>query len=171
MRIAILTAFVVLAAAFATVEPQELREARAKYDAHSSESARVAYVIRLARLRERLVRERKDGWQAVDAEILRHPMANKVDPLSLKKRIIGKWASPRHSYLYRADRTWTMLPEFLDGNVKSTHGIWRIEGNQFVEGLSEADATRDTIIALTDTDFIYGSAIAPAYMKRGDHYF
>jgi hypothetical protein len=170
MRRGILFAIVAFTTASIAEEPQALREARDKYNADPTEAARVSYVIRLARLRERLVRERKDGWQAVDAEIVRHPMANNVDPLSLKKRIIGKWSSPRHNYLYRADGTWTMLPEFFEDGVKATHGIWRIEGNQFIEGQSEADATRDTIIVLTDTDFIYGDAIAPAYMKRGDHF-
>ncbi len=59
-----------------------------------------------------------------------------------------------------------MLPEFEDG-IQSTHGIWRIEGNQFVEGTSVADATRETIIVLTKTDFIFGRY----YMKRGENYF
>jgi hypothetical protein len=38
-----------------------------------------------------------------------------------------------------------MLPEFEDG-IQSVHGMWRIERNQIVEGTSDADATRETII-------------------------
>ncbi len=165
-RIAILSVMIALATSRAAEEPQELREARREYEASPSEAARIRFVIHLARLRDRLVREHKDGWQAVDAEVVRHPMASNVDSELLRKRVIGKWASPRHSYLYRPDGTWTMLPEFEDG-IQSTHGIWRIERNQFVEGTSEADATRETIIVLTKPDFIFGRY----YMKRGENYF
>jgi hypothetical protein len=49
---------------------------------------------------------------------------------SFSSLLVGKWQSPRHDYLFRADGTWTMLPAEEDG-VQSTHG--RIEGNQFFD--------------------------------------
>jgi len=48
------------------------------------------------------------------------------DSKALSARLVGKWESPRHDYLYRADGTWTMLPVEPD----IAHGTWRIEGNQ-----------------------------------------
>ena len=99
-RIAILSVMIALATSRAAEEPQELREARREYEASPSEGARIRFVIHLARLRDRLVREHKEGWQAVDAEVVRHPMASNVDSQLLRKRVVGKRASPRHSYLY-----------------------------------------------------------------------
>jgi hypothetical protein len=53
-----------------------------------------------------------------------------------------------------------MLPEFEDG-IQSAHGMWRIERNQIVKGTSDADATRETIIVLTEqTSFL----VAPPHL-------
>jgi hypothetical protein len=110
--------------------------------------------------------------RAIDAEIIKHPMPLEVDSAALRKRIVDRWRSPRHSYLYRADGTWT-TSDFTDANEATPHGLWRIEGNKVFHGRldepPEAETGR-TIIILTDTDFVYGTHIAPYYMRRGDVY-
>ena len=83
-----------------------------------SEAARSAYITRLVRLREQATRLKSETCQAIDAEIK-----------ELSRLILGKWQSPRHDYLYRADGTWTMLPADPD----TTHGTWRIDGNQYFD--------------------------------------
>ena len=70
-----------------------------------------------------------ETWQAIDAEIKEHPAPKDSDSKALSRLILGKWESPRHDYLYRADGTWTMLPADPD----TTHGTWRIDGNQYFD--------------------------------------
>jgi hypothetical protein len=53
-------------------------------------------------------------------------------------RLVGKWSSPRHDYLYPSDGSWTMLP----ADEGTTHGTWRIERNQFLRLLVLARLTR-----------------------------
>jgi hypothetical protein len=109
---------------------------------------------------------------AIDAEVIKHPMPSDADTAKLRKRLLGQWTSPRHSYLYRADGTWTMLPEIIDGE-KTTHGVWHIEGNKFFRHASVESAesdTGETIIILTETDFVWSTHKAPYYMRRGDVY-
>jgi hypothetical protein len=86
-----------------------------------SEAARSDYITRLIRLREEAARLKTDAWQPIDAEIRQHPAPN--DGKALSSRLVGKWASPRHDYLYRPDGTWTMLPVEPD----ITHGTWRMK--------------------------------------------
>jgi hypothetical protein len=40
--------------------------------------------------------------------------------------MVGEWQSPRHTYLYRSDGTWTILPEKID-SYQATNGRWRTE--------------------------------------------
>jgi hypothetical protein len=66
-----------------------------------------------------------------------------------------------------------MLPEFEEG-MQATHGVWRIEGNKFFQNAllqpPESPDTGETMIILTDTDFVWSTHIAPYYMRRGDVY-
>ena len=74
-------------------------------------------------------RLKSETWQAIDAEIKEHPAPKDSDSKALSRLILGKWESPRHDYLYRADGTWTMLPADPD----TTHETWRIDGNQYFD--------------------------------------
>jgi hypothetical protein len=69
---------------------------------------------------------------------------------------VGEWRSPRHDYLFREDGTWTMLPAEQFG-IQSTHGTWRIEGNQLVDTalVDPPDTSRYTNILISDKDFVF----------------
>jgi hypothetical protein len=124
---------------------------------HPSEAARAYYITRLVRLHEEAVRLNTDAWQAIDAEIKQHPAPNDSNSKALSSLLIGKWESPRHDHLYRADGTWTMIP--VEPDV--THGTWRIEGNQYFNTYIDTDATHPpqtfqyTIILITKRDFVF----------------
>jgi len=129
--------------------------ARAKRDygkiPHPSEAARLAYITRLIRLREKAAS--LNEWQPFDDDIKLHPAPSDSDGKSLSSLRVGEWTSPRHSYLYRADGTWTMLPE----EEGTTHGTWRIEGNQNVETVATdpPQTWQATIILITKADFVF----------------
>ena len=131
-----------------------LQEAKRDYEKISkrSEAARSDYITRLVRMREKAGRLKTDEWQAIDAEIKRHPAPSDSDGKTLSGLVVGEWASPRHEYLYRADGTWTMLP--VEENV--THGRWRIEGNQYFDtaATDPPETSQYTIILITKKDFI-----------------
>jgi hypothetical protein len=127
-----------------------------------SEAARSAYITSLIRLREKAARSKTDEWKAIDAEIKRHPAPNDIGKI-LSDRLIGKWASPRHEYLYRADGTWTMLPLEED----ATRGRWRIEGNQLFDSLATRPGTSQyTIILLTRKDLVFTDGEVVFYETR-----
>jgi hypothetical protein len=159
------TAFVTLVAALAasaTEEPSELRTARRDFEAHPTEAARVQYITKLVRLREKILAAHRDGWEAIDAEIIRHPMPGAAD----SRLLVGQWASPRHLYLYRADGTWTMDDEGLDLSV-ATHGTWRIKGNTYFQAFSgDSRSERHTIIILTTEYFVFDGYI----LRRGTQF-
>ena len=111
--------FLVLALPSLAQEPVELQEARAEYgNGAQTESTRSSYITKLVRMRERMAASHDKAWQAVDAEIMRHPAP--PDSATFSRGMLGKWRSPRHDYLYRSDGTWSMLPAEPDatkGNV------------------------------------------------------
>ena len=141
-----------------------MQKAKREYEKMSkpSEAARVDYVTRLLLLRDKAARAKTDEWRTIDAEIFRHP-APASDEKALADRLTGKWASPRHEYLYRRDGTWTMLPE-EDGK---TRGTWRIEGNQYVT-TNSADTRTDryTVIMITKKYFVLADEEAVFYETR-----
>ena len=124
---------------------------------HPSEAARAYYITRLVRLHEEAVRLKTNVWQAIDAEIKQHPAPNDSNGKASSSLLVGKWESPRHDHLYRADGTWTMIP--VEPGV--THGTWRIEGNQYFNTYIDTDATHPpqtfqyTIILITKRDFVF----------------
>jgi hypothetical protein len=126
-----------------------------------SEADRSNYITRLVRLRERAAKTGE--WQAIDAEIRRHPAP--ADSKILSGLLVGQWDSPRHEYLYRADGTWTMLPEEKD----VTRGRWRIEGNQYFSSalIELPHESRYTIILITKKDFVFSDEEAVFYETRG----
>ena len=131
---------------------------------HPSEAARADYITRLVRLSEEATRTSDYTWQAIDAEIKQHPAPNDSNNNVLSILLVGKWESPRHDYLYRADGTWTMLP--VDPDI--THGTWHIEGNQFFDtaATDPPETTQYTIILITKSDFVFTDQERVFYEKR-----
>ena len=165
---------VLFAASAAAQEPEPLVALRGRFDSlqHPTEAERVQYITALVRLRESFTRVDYKKMEAIDSEIIKHPMPAGVDAAKLRERLVGHWTSPRHGYLYRADGTWTMLPEVIDGE-ESTHGLWHIDGNKFFQHASVESPESDTgeiVIVLTETDFVWSTHRAPYYMRRGDVY-
>ena len=142
-------AFVLLAtAAIAHADPPELLRAKAGFERlkRPAEGDRVSYIVRLIGLRQRYAKLSDQQWRwDVDAEILSHPAP--PDTATYTRRIVGKWRSPRHDYLYRADGTLTMLPVEPDSHWED----WRIDGNKLFQAFSDQpDRFREyTIILLT----------------------
>ena len=131
---------------------------------HPSEAARSDYITRLVRLREEAARRKTDAWQAIDAEIKQHPAPSDSNSKALSNLLVGKWESPRHDYLFRADGTWTMLPMEPD----TTHGTWRIEGNQYFDtaATDPPKATQYIIILITKRDFVFTDQEVVFYETR-----
>ena len=159
---------VLLVCSLHAAEPKELQNARQHYEQGSdhSEAARTRYMTRLVRMREKYASLKTDDWQSIDAEIRRHP-GPISEPSQFSKLLVGKWRSPRHDYLYRPDGTWTMLPEQIDG-VDSTHGLWRIEGDQSIETVATNPPTNSqyTILLLTQKDFVVTDGYIVFYRTR-----
>jgi hypothetical protein len=132
-----------------------------------SEAARSDYITRLVRMREKAARLKADDWQAIDAEIKQHPAPNDPRSNALAKLLVGKWQSPRHDYLYRADGSWTMLPA-NEGGVQSTHGTWRIEGNQLFDTVATdpPETSQYTIILISKKDFVFADQTNVFYETR-----
>jgi hypothetical protein len=129
-----------------------------------SEAARLDYVTRLVRMREEMARQKNDEWKAIDSEIREHPAPKDSDGNVLSRRLVGKWSSPRHDYLYRSDGSWTMLP----ADEGTTHGTWRIERNQFftTASIGSPDPAQYTVILTTKTDFVIADQSGVFYETR-----
>jgi len=163
-HIALLGAAILAATSAIAQEPKELVDARRTFESlpHPSEADRVRYVTRLIRLRESFTRAQANIMFAIDTEVLRHPMPTTIDKNILIKRLIGRWQSPRRPYFYHADGTWASDEDIPE----STGRTWRIEGNHFFQNYRDTTPDQgETIILLTDTDFVYGKA--PNYLRRG----
>lgn len=146
-------------AAIRAEEPKELTSARAKFEHEKpSEAARTQYILELTALREKWAAEKGSlKWKLADDEIKKHPVPASADTASLKKLLVGRWRSPRHDYLYRANGTWIMLPDEKD----ATHGSWRVKGNQYW-----SDDTKYTILLLDEKHFIFTDGSVVFYETR-----
>ncbi len=144
----------------------DLEEAKRQFEKISqpSETARSDYITRLVRMREKAARLNTDKWKIIDDEIRQHPAPKESDSKILSGRLVGKWSSPRHDYLYRGDGSWTMLP----ADEGTTHGTWRIEGNQFFTTASIGSSAPDqyTIILITNKDFVIADRSSVFYEER-----
>jgi hypothetical protein len=71
---------------------------------------------------------------------------------------------PPHDYLFRIDGTWTMLP----ADENTTHGRWRIEGNQYFNTVATEppETTQYTIILITKKDFVFTDQTDVFYERR-----
>jgi hypothetical protein len=141
-------------------EPEELQALEAKYARTQSdlatdpESNRAHYVMELARLRFRMASEGDPDWQAVDREIIRHPVPADANPAILAHLRLGQWHSSRHDYLFESDGTWRMN----DDPETTTHGTWSIRGAQYSEmfvGDEGASARTFTLILVDSENFIF----------------
>jgi hypothetical protein len=141
-------------------------EAKRHFDRISqpSETARSAYITRLVRMREKAARQKTGEWEAIDNEIRQHPAPKDSDGKILSGRLVGKWSSPRHEYLYKGDGSWTMLP----ADEGTTHGTWRIEGNQFftTASVGPSDPAKYTIVLITKMDFVIADESSVFYETR-----
>ena len=139
-------------------EKQEFEAAKQEYEQSSlDESARMTYVTKLAKVADRLVSlyrasgQRNELMATINSELQKHPAPKNIDERSLSKLLVGKWDSPRHTYVFRANGKWGNE----DGPVNSN---WRISGNQLIE-----DGSSGTIILLNGDYFIYS--------ERGNVFF
>jgi hypothetical protein len=155
---------VVLTANLCAAEPKELQAAQKHFQAtaHPGEADRQSYITGLAALRAKFAEaKRTSDWQAVDAEIRRHPTPKDSDSNAFSKILVGQWASPRHEYVFRGDGTWSMLPAEPD----ATRGRWHIKGNQYFDTVG-SDSRHYTILLLTAHDFIYTDGEVVFYETR-----
>jgi hypothetical protein len=122
-----------------------------------SERARIAYVSYLVALRQQAIDAKTEVWKTINDEIKAHPAPANSDGKALAALLAGKWTSPQHDYLNRADGTWTMLPDDPGTtHGETTHGTWRIEGNQFYStAVDPPKTTKGTIVLLTKRDFVF----------------
>jgi hypothetical protein len=129
-----------------------------------NETLRQKYVTDLASLRWKLVREKRDGWDLVDLEIVDLPAAPAASDKSLGQMRLGSWCSPRHSYLFKPDGTWRMTD--LDDDPDATHGTWSFHQGTY---LNEGGVFK--VILLTARVFIYASAGSsrPNFEWRPNH--
>jgi hypothetical protein len=148
-------------------EERGFQAAKAEYE-HSSrdEATRVRYVTQLAGMRAQLIPKilhnpdvdakaaYADQADAVDQELRKHPMPRNVDSRKLSQLLIGKWESPRHVYIFRAEGTYGMV----DTNERDK---WRIDGNEYIDAFS-----RGPIILLDGNYFIYAEAQAVVFYSR-----
>jgi tetratricopeptide (TPR) repeat protein len=145
-------------------EEKELEAARIEFDQAvptEGEAARLRYVTRLAEIYYRFL---KNYWATgdksanyatlVNAELKKHPAPTDSDSKKLSQLLIGKWQSPRHVYVFRANGKYGNE----DGPVTSN---WRIKGNQLIQ-----DGSRGTIILLNRDYFIYANGYGVFFHSR-----
>jgi hypothetical protein len=141
---------------------QDFEAAKAEYEQSShDEAAQVTYVTKLAQIKDRLLRDypRNDEQiddlrRAINSESQKHPAPKDIDSKKLRQLLVGKWESPRRTYVFRANGKWGTEGGAMDGN-------WRIEGNQLIE-----DVERGPIILLNHDYFIYSTGGSVAFHSR-----
>jgi hypothetical protein len=132
---------------------QDIEAAKQEYERAvppGNEKARLTYVSKLAQIANRFVSEYRQSGQRndelmseINSELQKHPAPRDIDSEKLKQLLVGKWKSPRRTYVFRADGKWGNE----DGPISDN---WQISGNELIEGSS-----RGTIILLNSDYFIY----------------
>ena len=161
-----LACFVLLPTAHAAQTPdkQDIEAAKHEYEQAvppGNEKARLTYVSKLAQFSDRLVSEYRRGQRnddlmtAINSELQKHPAPRDIDSKKLAQLLVGKWESPRRTYVFRANGKWGNEDGPVDTN-------WRVQGNQIVSGEGKT-ASRSTIILL-NSDYLI-------YTERGDVFF
>jgi hypothetical protein len=151
--IGIVIAILMAVRVFAQTSPQkDFEAAKQKYEQSSrDETARVAYVTKLAQLKVELLKvpnEQVDLKRAINSECQKHPYPKDVDSKKLKQLIVGTWASPGRHYVYLANGKWGNEGGAITGN-------WRIQGNQVIQG---DVIVNGPIILLNQDYFIYSNS-------------
>jgi hypothetical protein len=128
----------------------EMASAKAAYEKSApggEEAARMTYVTKLANLMDGLVAQYRQSGErhneemiALPAEMKKHPAPKNSDSKKLSQLLVGRWASPRHEYVFRKDGKSGMA----DGPMNTR---WRIHGNQYNDG------SKDQTIILLDKDY------------------
>ena len=132
-------------------EQRDFEAAKQEYEqSPHDETARLTYVTKLAQIADPLVAEyRQSGRRhdevitVINSEWKKHPAPRGIDSKKLRQLLVGKWDSPRRTYVFRADGKCGAEDGPISGN-------WRIDGNQLIQGDSSG-----TIILLNDDYFIY----------------
>jgi len=134
-------------------EKQDFEAATQEYEQSShGEAARVTYVTKLAQIADRLVSDYRQSGQrhdelmtAINSELQKHPAPKAIDSKKLRQLLVGKWESPRRTYVYRANGKCGSEGGPINSN-------WRIQGNQLIQG-----DLSGPIILLNQDYFIYSS--------------
>ncbi len=132
---------------------REFEAAKAEYEQSShDEAARATYVTKLAQIADQLVSEYRGSGQrndelmgAINLELQKHPAPKDIHSKKLRQLLVGKWESPRRTYVYRANGKCGTEGGPISGN-------WRIQGNQLIQG-----DLSGPIILLNQDYFIYSS--------------
>jgi len=90
----------------------------------------------------------------VEEELIKHPAPGNADSKELSRLLVGKWLSPRHVYVFRADGTYGLVD--TDERIK-----WRINGNEYLD-----DVSRGTIILIDHKYFVYAEGQGVAFYMR-----
>jgi hypothetical protein len=142
---------------------QDIEAAKQEYERAvppGNEKARLTYVSKLAQIADRFVSEYRRGQRndeamsAINSELQKHPAPRDIDSKKLSQLLIGKWESPRRTYIYRANGKSGTEGGPVTGN-------WRITGNQLIEG----DAG-GTIILLNSDYLIYSKKDSVFFHSR-----
>jgi hypothetical protein len=148
----VVTILVVGGVSTEAAEKQDFEAATQEYEQSShGEAARVTYVTKLAQIADRLVSDYRQSGQrhdelmtAINSELQKHPAPKDIDSKKLRQLLVGRWESPRHTYVFRADgRTGVE-----DGPMDSR---WRIRDNRIIYDGSSAN----TIILLNSNYLIF----------------
>ena len=149
----VVTILVVGGVSTEAAEKQDFEAATQEYEQSShGEAARVTYVTKLAQIADRLVSDYRQSGQrhdelmtAINSELQKHPAPKAIDSKKLRQLLVGKWESPRRTYVYRANGKCGSEGGPINSN-------WRIQGNQLIQG-----DLSGPIILLNQDYFIYSS--------------
>jgi hypothetical protein len=145
---------------------QDIEAAKQEYERAvppGNEKARLTYVSKLAQIANRLVTDYRQGGRGqrqeelmttINSELQKHLAPRDIDSKKLSQLLIGKWVSPRRTYIYRANGKSGIEGGPVTGN-------WRITGNQLIEG----DAG-GTIILLNSDYLIYSKKDSVFFHSR-----
>jgi hypothetical protein len=127
-----------------------------------AEAACLAYVTRLAKIADRLITDYRQSGQrnddimaTINAEWEKHPAPPNSDSEKMSQLLIGKWESPRRTYVFRRDGKYGNE----DGSVDTP---WKVRGNKIIFGSSE----KGTIILLNSDYLIYAERGTPFFHSR-----
>ena len=150
------------------LQAAKIRYQQALQRGGNPELARQKYLDQLVEIRSGWPRTQADkDFDALDTEVSSHPLPENTSSAKSHRLLVGRWRSPRHDYLYRANGTWTMLPAREYG-IQAPHGTWRVDGRYYFDksegGPSE---TKYTILLLDRKNFVFtDGGEFPFYEKR-----